>query len=52
MSDRREREEARREEARARRRVIDECGRCDPSGWIIIAGRAHRCDHGEVVGDA
>lgn len=36
-----------REQAEARRAAIRACGQCDPLGWVIINGRAHRCRHGE-----
>ncbi|WFN94152.1 MULTISPECIES: hypothetical protein [Gordonia] len=47
MPDRKTTAERRREAAAARRREIAACGRCDPNGWLIIAGRAHRCTHRE-----
>lgn len=34
-----------RDEARQRRRAIARCSLCDPNGWVIVAGRAHRCEH-------
>ncbi|WP_187589096.1 hypothetical protein [Gordonia sp. OPL2] len=46
MTDQKSAAELRREQANERRAAIRRCGRCDPNGWLIIAGKAHRCDHG------
>ncbi|QAX92872.1 hypothetical protein KNU39_gp61 [Gordonia phage Mutzi] len=35
--------------ARNRRAAIAACGRCDPNGWIVIANKAHRCNHQDAL---